>query len=200
MKNQILFALFVVVALIGGSQFARAQDAPKAELFGGYSYLRVNPGGRVDGLGAHGFTTSLAGNLGRSLGFVAEFSRHSKSRSLNFSDLLDEPGLGAFRAKVRANTLLFGPRLTLRTGSLEPFTHALLGIADGRAEASGAGIAQRASGQAFTVALGGGLDLKVSKRLALRLGQVDYLRSRTSDLGLNSVRYATGLVIRMGTR
>jgi opacity protein-like surface antigen len=195
MKILILFALFV---LVGCSQSARAQDAPRAELFGGYSYLRVSPGSVLEGAGGSGFTTSLAGNLTRNFGLVAEFSRHS--RSLDFSDVINQPGAGAGGIRLRALTYLFGPRLTLRGGNLEPFAHALFGAANGRVEAIGIGIGERASGTAFTFALGGGLDLKVRKTLAIRVGQLDYLRTRTSDLGLNSVRYSTGLVFRLGTR
>lgn len=197
MKRLILFA---VVVLAGLPHSARSQDAPKAELFGGYSYLRVQPDDGIDGIGASGFTASLAGNLTRSIGLVAEFSRHSKSDSINLSDLLNQPGLGTFKARVRATTFLFGPRFTLRTGNLEPFAHALFGSANGRVEASGVGLSERESGTAFTFALGGGLDLKVHDNFAIRLGQVDYLRTKASDLGLNSVRYSAGIVIRMGTR
>jgi opacity protein-like surface antigen len=193
MKNQILFVLF---ALLGFSSSAPAQDAPRAELFGGYSYLRVSPGSVLEGAGGSGFTTSLAGNLTHNFGLVAEFSRHS--RSLDFSDVINQPGAGGIQ--LRALTYLFGPRLTLRGGNLEPFAHALFGAANGRVEATGIGIGERASGTAFTFALGGGLDLKVRKKLAIRVGQLDYLRTRTSDLGLNSVRYSTGLVFRLGTR
>jgi hypothetical protein len=195
-KLTLLFAL----AFAGFSQTALAQEAPRAELFGGYSYLRVRPGDGIDSIGAHGFTASIAGNVTRNFGLVAEFSRHSKSESINFSDLLNQPGLGTFGARVRAHTYLFGPRVTLRTGNLEPFAHALFGAANGRAEASGIGLAERESGTAFTYALGGGLDLKVHDNFAIRLGQLDYLRTRVSGEGLNSTRYSVGIVIRMGSR
>jgi hypothetical protein len=101
---------------------------------------------------------------------------------------------------VKLERLRCGPRVTLRTGNLEPFAHALFGAANGRAEASGIGLAEGESGTAFTYALGGGLDLKVHDNFAIRLGQLDYLRTRVSGEGLNSARYSVGIVIRTGSR
>jgi opacity protein-like surface antigen len=177
-----------------------AQEAPKAELFGGYSYLRVHPGERDDNIGAHGFNTSLAGNVTRNFGLVAEFSRFAKSETFNLGDLLNQPGLGAAGAKARVSTYLFGPRFTLRSGSGEPFVHALFGGARGSFEASAAGLSQKISDDAFAYAVGAGLDIKVHDNFAIRLGQMDYLRTKIADEGLNNLRYSVGFVIRLGNR
>ncbi len=179
---------------------AMAQEAPKAELFGGYSYLRVHPGEGGDNIGAHGFNTSLAGNVTRNFGLVAEFSRFSKSESFNIGDLINQPGLGTAGAKARVSTYLFGPRFTLRTGSAEPFVHALFGGARGSLEASAAGLSQKISDDSFAYAIGAGLDIKVHDNFAIRLGQVDYLRTKIADERLNNLRYSVGFVIRLGNR
>jgi len=195
MKKLSLLTLLLVLCLPLASL---AQEAPRAELFGGYSYLRVNPGEGINSVSAHGFNTSIAGNVTKNIGIVGEFSRFTKSERI--SDLFNEPGPGAASAKATVSTYMFGPRFTLRTGNAEPFVHALVGGAHGSFEASAVGLSERGSGDAFTYALGGGLDIKVHDNFAIRLAQVDYLRTKVAGEGLNSLRYSVGIVVRFGNR
>ena len=68
---------------------ASAQEVtPKVEIFGGYSFLRLNLGANLSGVPAgvdlgnfdmHGFNVSFAGNVARHVGIVSEFSRYTKS-------------------------------------------------------------------------------------------------------------------------
>ncbi len=197
MKKLLFLTTLLVICL---SLPAIAQEAPKAELFGGYSYLRARPGEGIDSVGAHGFNTSLAGNVTRNIGLVAEFSRFAKTETFNLGDLLNQPGLGTAGAKIRTSTYLFGPRFTLRTGSAEPFVHVLLGGTRGSFEASVAGLSQKFSDNEFAVAVGGGLDVKVHDNFAIRVGQLDYLRTNLAGEGLNNLRYSVGVVIRLGNR
>src|SRR5215475_9185099 len=115
---------------------ASAQEvAPKAEIFGGYSYLRADTGDSgLDSISAHGFNTSLAGNITKNIGLVGEFSRFTKS--INVSDVINEPIFGTVEARARVLTFMLGPRFTLRGGNAEPFVHALFGGAYGNIKAS----------------------------------------------------------------
>src|ERR1700728_3204046 len=54
---------------------ASAQDSPKVEAFGGYSYLRANEGG--EGFNFNGGSGSLAYNLTPWLGVVRDFGGYS---------------------------------------------------------------------------------------------------------------------------
>ena len=65
----ICFVLFVCLS-------AMAQEYPKAEVFGGYSYFRADGGGNL-----HGWNASVGGNLNSWFGLVADFSGHYDSRS-----------------------------------------------------------------------------------------------------------------------
>lgn len=196
MKKLSLLTLLLVLCL---PLAALAQEeAPKVEMFGGYSYLRVNPGGGIDGISSHGFNTSLAGNITRNIGIVGEFSRFTKS--INISDVLDEPIFGTFEARARVSTFMFGPRFTLRGGNAEPFVHALFGGAHGKFEASAAGLSESVSGVAFAYALGGGLDIKAHDNFAIRIAQLDYIQARVAGERLNNLRYSAGVVIRFGKR
>src|SRR6266542_3738793 len=77
------------------SSWAQQQKGDKeaysrVELFGGYSYFNVDPKGDLifdpklnDRYGRHGFGFSVAGNITRRLGVVADFSFHRKELSLS---------------------------------------------------------------------------------------------------------------------
>ena len=180
--------------------------APKVEIFGGYSFLRLNLdsvpgsadiGANLGDLDMHGFNVSFAGNVARHVGIISEFSQYTKSETFN---VLGSPIADGVNVKFRVLTLLFGPRVTLHRGKVEPFVHALFGGARASAESSVLGLSQGDAGYAFAYALGGGLDVKVHNNLAIRLGQVDYLGARAGGEGINNFRYSVGVVIRLGNR
>jgi len=201
MKKLSFLASLVVLCL---PLAASAQEvAPKVEIFGGYSFLRLNLGNNLSGvpsgtdLGAidtHGFNVSFAGNFARHVGIVSEVSRYTTSQSVSV------PVLGNLSGNVSVLTLLFGPRVTLHRGKAEPFVHALFGAARATADASSAGLSNNGVGYAFAYALGGGLDVKVHNNLAIRLAQLDYLGARGGGQGLDNFRYSVGVVIRLGNR
>ncbi len=89
MKKLSFLASLVVLCL---PLAASAQEvAPKVEIFGGYSFLRVDlgavPAGTVPAgsvptnLDTHGFNVSFAGNVARHVGIISEFSQFTKSDS-----------------------------------------------------------------------------------------------------------------------
>ncbi|MCI0389216.1 MAG: hypothetical protein MOB07_10710 [Acidobacteria bacterium] len=130
---------------------AVAQEAPKAELFTGYSYLRP------EGVNGHGFNGSIAGNINKHFGLVADIGVY------RISD---------FGESATGVTYLFGPRISGRSERVNPFIHALFG---------GARVSDDFGGtNAFAFALGGGLDIKASDSVAFRIAQVDYLGVITS--------------------
>jgi hypothetical protein len=80
-----------------------AQDAPKAEFFGGYSYFHADGGANLNGWNA-----SVAGNVNKWFGVVADFAGHYN----DFSQ----------------HTYMFAPRLTYRENErVTPFVQALFG-------------------------------------------------------------------------
>ena len=205
MKKLTWFAGFLFFVL---TQSAWAQETPRVEIFGGYSYLRVtadddlaglgSANGSFDSISANGFITSAAYNLTKRIGIVGEFSRHTKET--NLLNLIRQPGIPDVRVETRVNTFLFGPRFTLRTESIEPFAHFLVGGAHGSFDVSGVGILASDSGTAFTFAAGGGVDIKFSPKIVVRLVQADYLRTTINGPDLDSGRISTGIVYRIGER
>jgi opacity protein-like surface antigen len=170
---------------------ASAQEVvPKVEIFGGYSYMRDNT---INGGNAHGFNTSLAGNITKHIGIVGEFSRFTSSESVPV------PPLGSIPLNSNVLTYLFGPRIVLHRGKAEPFVHALFGGARENVKFPGRPAAP-VTDNAFAFALGGGLDVKVNDNFAIRVAQIDYLGDKILGQTANNFRYSAGIVIRLGNR
>lgn len=102
MRN--LFILAVLILFVAAP--AMAQEAPKAELFGGYEYLHISGGNNC-----HGGGGNVAYNLNDWLGAVGDFG---VCRVTSVS--------------TNAVNYLFGPRVSYRSyGSLTPFAQVLFG-------------------------------------------------------------------------
>ncbi len=167
---------------------------PKVEIFGGYSFLRADTGDTgLNDIHAHGFNTSLAGNITKNIGVVGEFSRFT------LSETFTTPITGTVNLDSSILTYLFGPRVTLHRGKVEPFVHALFGGARENDRISG-GIVDESTDSGFAFALGGGLDVKVHDNFAIRVAQVDYLGDRLGNETGNNFRYSVGIVVRLGKR
>lgn len=157
-----------------------AQDYPKVEVFGGYQYLRL--GGDNPAINANGWNASVAANLNKTLGIAADFSGAYKT---------------VFGVSVKTYSYTFGPVISFNhEGKVNPFAHALFGGNHVGAYLAGFnGVSASTNG--FTMMYGGGADVKVSRRFAIRVAQADWVYYRIS--GNNSsrnLRISTGIVAR----
>ena len=198
MKSVSLMAatLGLVLAAPAAAQTSRSEEVPRAEVFGGYSFLRANlsdqsPVGTTGyfptaELNTHGWNASVAGlNLTPWLGFKADFSGYSSTTEVSAFGSFDE----------RIHTFLFGPQITSRGRRVNQFAHALFGAARGATEPGGFGAGTYAT--SFAMAFGGGVDWKVGNAFALRLAQADYLMTRFGvDTPQHNLRLSAGIVFR----
>ena len=191
------FFLIAGFALLLFPLTAFGQSTPKVELFGGYSYLRADGDGDPAS-NLHGWNASIAGNVNHWLGLVADFSGHYGSETVT---------VGSARGNVdgRFHSFLFGPRVSARKNDkVTPFFHALFGASHAKANGtftSGAStINVSDSDSAFAMALGGGMDVKLSDAVAVRLIQADYLMTRFGGSTQNNARLSFGLVLRLGKK
>lgn len=170
---------------------ASAQDSPKVEAFGGYSYLRVNPGFGAPGVNFNGGSGSLAYNFTPMLGVVADFGGYHWSQDGGDATVV---------------SYLFGPKVALRHGPITPYAQALFGGAHGsgnffdvcddvRVRPQG-GCIESGSENAFSMALGGGVDWNATPHIGIRLVQAEYLMTRFFSNTQNNVRISTGVVLR----
>jgi opacity protein-like surface antigen len=154
-----------------------AQEYPRAEVFGGYSYFHTD-----DGADLHGWNASVSGNLNSWFGLVADFSGHYDSTSSrseltlpDFPEFPFPPVLTVFTAKTSIHTFLAGPRFSYRkTERITPFGHVLFGASRRHTESElTLDVLGRTSFSdnktSFAAALGGGLDVELGRNIALRV-------------------------------
>jgi len=199
-------AILAAGAVIFLSLSALAQETPKGEVFGGYSYFRGDGGANL-----HGWNGSITGNLNRWFGVTADFSGHYNSGSSNVA--VNIPQIPLFTTSVDANSnihnFLFGGTFSHRgSETLVPFAHALAGFSrshvDGTAVTNVLGgtsvTSFSGSDTAFAAAFGGGLDVKLNKKFAFRVVQADYLLTRFGRGTQSNARISTGIVFRFGEK
>ncbi len=181
---------------------------PKFEWFLGYSFWRAMPTSQSNRMGyLHGGSTSIAFNLNRWMGLVADFGGYDNSKVTLFSPSASR----TFDSDGTAYTYLFGPRFSYRKYErVTPFFQALIG----GVHASSVTIAgctgdqsctPLASENSLAAALGLGFDVKLTHHIALRLIEGDFLLTNFRDpFATNvqswqkNVRLSSGLVFRFG--
>jgi hypothetical protein len=180
----------VVVLVRSAAIFLPAKAvAQGGEVFGGYSYLRGSSG---SGYNSGGWEGSLTGNFNRFFGLEADLSDHYNSAPG------DVPYSSGF-------SFLFGPHFAYRNArTVNPFVHALVGGTRGShgvltvpaCPTSGCPVFGPLHQTAFTAGFGGGIDLKASRFLWIRVVQVDYLHESLSSDPQNDDRLSFGVVLR----
>jgi opacity protein-like surface antigen len=225
MKALTVFVAVSFCLLFAGA--AQAQETPSVEVFGGYTFIHVNVGdvsGSVNPDSAarsaairrtsaplfpgdphvtsdvHGGSASAAFNLNKWFGLAADFGGSSIStiKASGFPDVSVDSTLF---------TYLFGPRFSYRNYErVTPFAQVLIGGAHITDVKSGGTVIAN-SENAFALSVGGGLDVKVSKHVAIRVAQVEYLMTKfdapfalTGSSTQNNLRVSGGLVIRFGSK
>ncbi len=190
MKN----VLFILIAILVFSLAAYAQEVPKAEIFLGYEYLRFAPAVPLSSsINFNGGGGAVTFNFSKYVGVKAEFTGAGKEGSSIF-------------------TYMFGPQVAMRNQSrVTPFVHMLFGGAHSDIY-SNLPQPRAVTGfgkDAFAMAAGGGLDVKATRSVSIRLGQFDYLMTRFSGSSLtpasnidnqNNFRYMGGIVFHAGRR
>ncbi|HKW57511.1 MAG TPA: OmpA family protein [Candidatus Acidoferrum sp.] len=173
-----------------GDDTAPGRLLPRYEVAGMFDYVNFHPGSPFPSFNAYGGSGSFTVNASPWLGLTAEAGGENFTRNVNGTSLH-----GAM------STFLAGPRLNLRKFDyFVPFAEFLLG-------ASHAGVPMTgALGQsAFSIAAGGGVDIALTRNIAWRFAQIDYLMTNFSgpSLGGNgrqdNVRLGTGIVLRFGS-
>ena len=92
---------------------------------------------------------------------------------------------GIYERGSALHTFMVGPTFSARTKRVTPFVHALFGggAADG--------------GEAFAMALGGGVDVNAGEHFSIRLIQADWMSFRSGGESINrNVRASAGVVFR----
>lgn len=176
------FIWLLVVGFIPGS-VACAQDSPKVEITGYYSYFRFYPenNGTLTSHYLNGGGADVSLFLMKMFGIKAEFGGYHGNQGTY-------AGVSSV-ASASANLFTYniGPviklRTKLRTLQFEPFGEALFGGAHSSfysnlCNAYQGCLVSNPSNNAVDIVMGGGLDIPLSRAIAFRPIQVDYVLTR----------------------
>jgi opacity protein-like surface antigen len=151
---------------------ASAQQAPRADVSFGYSYLREGFSG---GSNAQGGNISGAGYFNDWFGIAGDFGGYHVSE---------------FGVSANTYTYLVGPRFSAnRKGRTSVFVQALVG---GDRLTAGGG-----SSNGFSWSTGGGVEFALSHHIALR-PEFDYIGLRFQNNTTHSARASVNIVFRFG--
>ncbi|PYP83742.1 MAG: hypothetical protein DMF61_22370 [Blastocatellia bacterium AA13] len=121
----------------------------------------------------HGWEASATGNLNKWFGVTADFSGH-------------------YVNGLNIHSFLFGPKFTYRgSGRVNPYFQTLFG---------GVHFGGFGSNTALGWASGGGIDVKVHKKVAIRVVDVTYLLIHDNGVNSSNGRVSTGVVWRFGDK
>jgi opacity protein-like surface antigen len=205
-QEAIMRKLLLAYVVFSFAATLRAQEAPKAELYGGYSFANVNLRGRRTN--ENGWNASMTVNLNRWFGLVTDFgglyggSTMATSVSICFPPC--PPQIIRDTLRGEEHTFLFGPRFSWRRDKISPFAHVLMGGARLNSTTRITSVVPpgpprsfSSSNFAFSLALGGGVDYKFGSRWAWRV-QTDYLQWGFFNGTQDNFRVSTGLVFHFG--
>ncbi|MDH4065297.1 MAG: hypothetical protein OEW19_12935 [Acidobacteriota bacterium] len=225
MRHQALVAITIGTWLFGQPTRAYAQtttsaaSTPRVELFGGYVYSPELDEDKVGSEAGHGLAVSLTANLWRHLGLVVD----ADWQSWTVQGPLDRVDLGTVGCSgptqsehcglIRGDQdilllyLSFGPRVHLGTGAFTAFGLATTGIEYSRFSEqeiahilTAGGVELDTLGEstagAWEFDLGGGADLALGRRVAVRLVQVNYSLGGFGQGPGRQLRIKTGIVAR----
>jgi hypothetical protein len=169
--------ILLLLLTIGMAWPSVAQEMPRVQVFGGYSYTRFDSPsfGFSSPTGLNGYTFSPAYNIIRGFGVVAELS-------------------GQYKTNLNLRDIAVGPQFLYPRGKMTFFGHFLVGDARSLVQAGGP-----QEDTARVVALGGGMDYDLTPRFAVRAFQVDYLHTTLFSTTQKNFRFSTGLVYRWGS-
>jgi hypothetical protein len=170
-------AVFLLLLTIGFAGSSVAQEMPRVQVFGGYSYTRYDTPsfGFADTTGLNGYTFAPAYNLIRGFGVMAELS-------------------GQYKTGANLRDIAVGPQFLYARGNMLFSAHVLFGEARSLVQVGGP---QEDSSRVVTG--GGGMDYNISSRFAVRAFQVDYVHTNLFNTTQGNLRFSTGLVYRWGT-
>lgn len=183
--------LFLFVAcILSGTLPSLSEDRyPVAEIFGGYAYSTAGRAIAGEPLNGQGWGIDITGQVKKHFGITADIS--GQYGNVSYGDI-----------SVAMHQFLFGPRFRWSSEKLTGYVHLLAG-----ANRLGAYdmpykeyFLSFPADTRFAMGFGGGLDIAITKRIAIRAPKVDYIPVRTRPDWTHILRVQAGVVIRLGTR
>ena len=191
--------LALVFALLAATLTARAQEFPRWEAFGGFSYANVNLGPQASlfnpsNRNYEGFDLDVSFNPSRYMRLVADVS-------FQFGKTSATPPPPFTKIHLQTTEALFGPQFTLRRHKATVFGNTLVGVTNTRLFGQAGTLYEDLIHQdSLTLGLGGGLDVNWTRIVAIRALQIEYLPTRRSGVWVTTYTLTTGVVFRFDYR
>ena len=205
-----------IVLLFGTATFA--QDYAKVEVHANYSYMRFNPENSniVSGFSLNGGGGGVTVYINHWLGIQGDLQGYGTAgnRNFTFPPTANSPCPAGCNVKASGNMFTYnvGPILKYRAEHFEPFVETLFGGAHSNTYGNlfhnlcvnpgTCSSAANPSNNAFDFIIGGGIDIPLSKSIAIRPAQFDYVLTRFDSIFTHSnqnqsnFRYNAGVVFR----
>lgn len=188
---------FLIACAASASQAQTPAEQAKNEFFAGYSYhsadintLTVDP----RRTGQNGVNLAYTRNITKNIGITGDASAH-------FHRDIQTTSISTFNSKRDQYFLLAGIQFKAGNGKrLQPFAHALVGASLFRGFTSDI----RPSGNVYTIddatsfamAFGGGVDIRVNRRIDFRIIQADYTPTFFGPGRQNNFRLSVGIIFK----
>jgi len=179
-RVRFFFASFFFLLLLTSASVSRAQQVPRFDVFGGFSYLRFNALtiGYPNDANLYGWNGGATGYIKPKFGVAIDLS-------------------GNYGSQTSAYHFMLGPQYTWRRDKSNIFVHGLFGKAQNNVSIvqptrSGFESVGRSFGAGF------GYDYHWSDRISIRVFQVDVFHSTTFGKGQNDGRASIGVVYHFG--
>lgn len=202
MRKIIACIIYIVLMAMFSFGQTSADEYRKIEVFAGYSannLLSGNPENFEDPNSNstptyRGWNASAVYNANRFIGVKADVAGFYKK-----SSTIAEPNTAIFRAESSFYTFMAGVQLkdNKKSKRFSPFLHSLVGVAKSKTSLDLSQFnlpSPQTSNTGFSMAFGGGLDVKVNKRFSVRAIQADYNPTFLGGNRQDNVRLGFGIV------
>ena len=196
-KSRVMLKAAGIAAVLFAFAGLASAQMPSGNVFLGFSYERTNSTAfsgsnlvttTLSHPNLHGWEASFEGKVLPLVGIVGDVSGHYGSQS--FVQVTPN-GPQNINVTGHEQEYLVGPRLSVPVGKFTPFAELMVGAA----HIHTGGTLPSPSNTSFAYALGGGLDYRVFRPIALRV-EGDYLRTKFFNSRQNNFRLSVGVVFR----
>lgn len=188
-SHRLPFCPFWIMLILAAAVPARAVAQERVDIAAGYSYMRDYDG---DVTFPRGWFASIGADIAGPVGVVGDVSGSYKSMGGLDVDL-----------SVSVHTVTGGPRMIWRSDRVAPYVQVLFGLARTATTFELPDETLSASQNNFVMVPGGGLDIRVSERSALRFGaNLRLIRSETTTptgtepFTFKEFQFLAGIVVR----
>lgn len=177
----------ILILLILSAPCLAQSSHPKAELFGGFSYVRIDAD-ESENRNLYGWNGAVSVNVDKTYGFTVDASGHYQDNVFQRS---------------RVYSILAGPRFTARNENTTTFAHILFGGTHHYHRFETLASRFTTEGNAFVVAVGGGIDVNVTPHFGVRVIQAEYALTKfnhgaSGKAIQHNARVGVGVVFRFG--